>query len=111
MRMPRFRVRTMMVGMVGVALALTVARLAQTASERLEVADSYARQANIYRKSAATDEMLLLEPNAEATRQTKINSMDRYSRLAAYYSDLEAHYRRTARYPWLPVAPAPPEPE
>jgi hypothetical protein len=35
----------------------------------------------------------------------------RCRRLSAYYRDLEAKYDRAARYPWLPVAPDPPEPE
>jgi hypothetical protein len=31
--------------------------------------------------------------------------------LAGHYSRLTAKYERAARYPWLPVAPDPPEPE
>jgi hypothetical protein len=31
-------------------------------------------------------------------------------RMAAYYTLLRVKYERAARYPWLPVAPDPPEP-
>jgi hypothetical protein len=31
--------------------------------------------------------------------------------LADYHENLAAKYERAARYPWLPIAPDPPEPE
>lgn len=110
MWMPRFRIWTMMVAVVVLALALAASKLARTASERSQVADRYAHQANLYRKSAAEDEKGL-STATEDTRQAKVNSLGRFSRKAAYYSTLEAHYRRAARYPWLPVAPDPPAPD
>ncbi len=35
----------------------------------------------------------------------------RYKQRAEFYSRLREKYDRAARYPWLPVAPDPPEPE
>jgi hypothetical protein len=35
----------------------------------------------------------------------------RRAQASAYYIDLIQKYERAARYPWLPVAPDPPEPE
>ncbi len=38
-------------------------------------------------------------------------SATRYVRHRRHYASLKKKYRRAARYPWLPVAPDPPEPE
>jgi hypothetical protein len=34
-----------------------------------------------------------------------------YANRIAYHAALKAKYERAARYPWLPIAPDPPEPE
>jgi hypothetical protein len=46
----------------------------------------------------------------ECAQTGRLNDAERYSRLLLYYRQLIAKYEWAARYPWLPVAPDPPEP-
>jgi hypothetical protein len=92
MRMPRFRftVRRMMVAVAIVGLASGVL------IERHRRFDRLAKEhINEYWKYVPEDELRPREPNPEADWH-----------LIMYFN-----YDHAARYPWLPVAPDPPEPE
>jgi hypothetical protein len=53
------------------------------------------------------DYIARIERNAASYDESAVFS----KRLADYHSSLSKKYRRAARYPWLRVAPDPPEPE
>jgi hypothetical protein len=114
MRLLRFRIRTLMVAVAIMGVALAVAPRVFTFA--LCWRRSY-RLAEIYRDSA-------MELRKSAIVWTEIEGCipvrgvritvfrrDQMLRTAAHYDRLALKYDRAAHYPWLPVPPDPPEPE
>ena len=91
MRMPRFRftVRRMMVvvAIVAILIALKVRR-----DRFVALAAHYAMKEEL---TLGTADAVLASDRAKAARRER----------------LRVTYTRAARYPWLPVAPDPPEPQ
>jgi hypothetical protein len=137
MRMPRVRF-TVRVALLGVALAgssMWIARLVGLSRQYRERADGYrvrmrfaflddptwAGRANgpaeaAGRPLATGGRLPRPREGAEARRYAEgVFPLPRYtapsSALRSYYRDMIEKYERAARYPWLPVAPDPPEPE
>jgi hypothetical protein len=126
-RLPRFRLRTLMIAVAAVAVigAGTIygrARIRQVqaaqhtaramrwrnaeaiASEGLTRVDQYALNAR-----DAGDVVEFADWSARA--KLWLADIVRYRKLAEHYQRLGEKYDRAARYPWLPVPPDPPPPE
>jgi hypothetical protein len=97
MRLPGFRVRTLMI-VVAIIAALCYCRILQRRrTEFLSRATNLANNEQFYRG---------LEPVRSATAQRL-----EFLRLAERFAKQRRAYERAARYPWLPVPPEPPEPK
>ena len=90
----RFTVRRMMVAVAAVALMSYGVVLWRRASEYRGRADSYGIRVIMVDSGLSPDDL---------ERKNR--------RLNEYYESMQRKYDRAARYPWLPVAPDPPEPE
>lgn len=87
------------------------------------VSDARQRIADVERDPAQVDELAKIDYERLASQirttmglsidmlQSKRKNLARYSELRRRNSDLASKYERAARYPWLPVAPDPPERE
>lgn len=125
MRMPRFRIRTLMIA-VGVVALMAAGGIE---SRRLYRLSSYyrsqaatAKRAQMYRTSECVRwEMRVKERQAWVDRshgevgpdsfvRRAIAIRDKVSRQVDYWKNLKSKYERAARYPWIPVEPDPPEP-
>lgn len=112
MKLPRCRVRTMMVvvavaglGVFGVQMArrrTALSARAATCAQAQKVDKIWKEK---YRRRLA-DCSPGAEPNVHDLRRYSL-----FSRRLAHYTALKAKYEHCARYPWLPVAPDPPEPK
>ncbi|WP_406698044.1 hypothetical protein V5E97_04240 [Singulisphaera sp. Ch08] len=94
MRLPRLRVRTLMV-------AVAVVALMAWASRMLSLSVAYQRRADTY----WTNLLRVESPGVRGGWRTPPTEHDRWA------SHMTNKYRNAARYPWLPVAPDPPEPK
>lgn len=104
MRAPRFRLRTLMlaVAIVAVALAADVCYRRHAAfGLRAEQCRRGASAAYMSEQAARLRNRFDHDPRTTAA----------FFQRAEYYEALGAKYQRAARYPWLPVAPDPPPPE
>lgn len=90
-RLHRFRLRTLMIAVAVVAWAIAAAHV------RVRAKSFRARAA--YHSASALHVRRRPESVAMPEKQ------------AAYHDSLRGKYERAARYPWLPVAPDPPEPQ
>jgi hypothetical protein len=107
MKLPRFKIRRLMFVVLACALALgaeaTRRRWRDASSAHRAMAEACWRKA--------------CEASERATRLAGVLQRDeapevaRLQRRADYWGALMKEYRRAAEYPWLPVAPAPPEPK
>ena len=88
MRLPRFRLRTLVVAVAGLAVAVAMASLSIRSA-------AYSQLAEYHR--------------VEAFRSSYPGALNGPARLARHL-ELHSKYERAARYPWLPVAPDPPPP-
>src|SRR5947209_518836 len=117
----RFTVRRMMAAVVIAALALggeRVRRHREWCIERAKVhgfeAESYALYGDedlyepSFDPSTTAEEM---ERQAAVRRKNEADEASLRRSKSTYHSALRAKYERAARYPWLPVAPDPPEPK
>jgi hypothetical protein len=87
MKLPRFTIRRMMVGVA--ILGLSLGFLAERRARFLRIAARHEESSRFYR----------LYPGF-------------YIPSGAFYDiEMELKYERAARYPWLPVEPDPPEPK
>ena len=94
MRPPRFRLRTLL---IAVAVAAVGFGLERRRAGLLTLASWHARQEERY-------SLLCLET-------TKRHKLAPLTRRLAYHRDRRRAFDRAARRPWLPVEPAPSEPE
>ena len=101
MRMPRFRftVRRMMVAVAIVAMLLGAwAALARRTANLRQVALEHGQKAGRLEIETVTSAI----SQGEAARRMEI---------VHWHDAMSAKYERAARYPWLTVAPDPPEPK
>jgi hypothetical protein len=91
MRLPHFRVRTLMVAVVVVALLLWGAMMGSLSYEYFRRAREYGANEHGWRQIAARGRW-------DATFASECSE---------YYSQLARKYRRAMWHPWMPVAPDP----
>ena len=106
MRPPRFRLRTLLIVVALVALALVPATLARR-RQRFEALAHHHREA-----AGGPFAVSLISPAGRAhlyelAFRAGLLSPERRQ----WHRDLTVKYERAARYPWLLVAPDPPPPE
>ena len=115
--MPRFRftIRRMMVAVAIVAILLAAGII--LAQRSAAYRDRAARHAfaewllDSEAKMRRATPLAGIEGPGAALLKTFPNDHDRTAAQAAYQAAMRAKYERAARYPWLPVARDPPEPE
>ena len=124
MRLPRVRLRTLMIAVAVAAVAIYGTILWERQMTYLALAREKAQLANLYARQFEGQMRLASEvtrpdsPNflesvgrPEQLRDSFLESAGRSGRLRDFYHRLEATYRRGASRPWLKVPPAPPQPE
>ena len=98
--MRRFSIRTLMILVAIAALIMAGAVLAKRSMDFRALAEEQ-----------ADSEMASLEYVDDARGEHgDPQRVARGEQMAAYHRELKIKYERGARYPWLPVAPDPPEP-
>jgi hypothetical protein len=98
MRLPRFRLRTLMLAVALAAILMAVVGVLAARHDHFRsMALSHGRQARRLEKLAA---------NAAGKDREKA-----ILRRFVWHADLHDKYARAAKRPWLPVVPDPPEPE
>ena len=105
----RFTVRGMMVAVAIVGMACGGELIRRRRNYYLNEADTYAYGERIFRESA--DEPLEGCRAGQVSREAQARFKVETLATADHYAALKRKYARAARYPWLPVAPDPPEPE
>ena len=112
---PRFRIRTLMiaVAVVGIPLGWLTSRRSSFQRRSIEhfAALNEADRRKWMRYEALDADgpytrMGYFEPASDSDPQVV-----RFDRLFFYHAELANKYQDAARYPWLPVAPDPPEPK
>jgi hypothetical protein len=98
MRLPRFRVRTLMIAVSVVALLVWVAMMGTQSYDYYRRARLYSIQERLWREHAQRD----LGQGATRTIAARWGLQ-----IADYYAPLARKYRRAMWRPWLPVAPDP----
>jgi len=102
MRLPRFRVRTLMVLVGVVALLIWGTMMGVRSFNYYWLARTYAAYERGWRESAESD-------RGNPARSRSVGVV--YGRqIADYYAPLARKYRRAMWRPWTPVAPDPPAP-
>lgn len=110
MRLPRFRVPTVLIGVALVAIGLDGMEVwRRTSSYRRKAVEHAhaARQARLQALFSLPERFLprmTFRNISPITREWLIQS-------ATYHESLAAKYERAAQYPWLPVEPDLPEPK
>lgn len=111
MRMPRFRIRTLMIAVAVVAVILCGARLAKIEQKRKAFrtrAAIHATYGRSFRDAYEKRTAVAFEfPHGPVFARTLALRLA----WAEYHESLALKYEHAARYPWLPVEPDPPEPE
>jgi hypothetical protein len=104
MRVPKFRIRTLMIAVAVLGIAFGglagLQRMAQRSQRLLALARNH-RQRGIVNR-------LTLEGSV-AHRAAKAET-ERYRMRTEYHDALKLKYEYAARHPWLPVSSDPPEP-
>jgi hypothetical protein len=108
MRLPRYRLRTLLIAVAVVALGMgTIVGLARPR-------ESYLRQATQHRKLSNDARLYVMSIDHRylhwGPSEPERTEMAAYERRGDYHAALQAKYERAARYPWLPVDPDRPEP-
>jgi hypothetical protein len=110
MRLPRFRIRTLMIAVAVVATMSWVAVRLRQRSERFYWESLSMEGRRI--EWAAGAELYEYDCNRAADPlPDDVRGAIRHRRRANYYLALQRKYRDAARRPWLPVPPDPPPPE
>jgi hypothetical protein len=111
MRLPRMTTRRwlMTVALIAVGLAGPVMLLRRTFQLR-ELAISHQREAE---KAELTTYILMTAARGQSEESSRadLSKAPAWLSLADHHRAMESKYRYAACYPWLPVAPDPPEPE
>jgi hypothetical protein len=112
MRLPRFRLRTLIIAVAVTALLMYGRRMQQHRQGLAALCGAAARGAlhtgAVYRLDIDTETLRAEAPGAPAHTQAEI---ERWRRRSAYWVGLKQKYDRAATLPWLLVAPDPPPPE
>lgn len=109
MRMPRFRIRTMMIAVAVVAACLGVAH---RRSQLLGLAEYHRSQ-----QVPITEKQAWIEPGPWSTiyeaggKWLSFKEVQQLERLNDWHAALSSKYKEAARYPWLLVEPDTPEPK
>jgi hypothetical protein len=126
MRIPRvrFTVRRLMVAVVIAGIVLGIERLWHRSAEYAGIAGQHARKAIGWDEHVSwLDGVAAKHARKAATGTGDSRSRDRenadkwaavangYRGMKGYHEAMRDKYAHAARYPWLPVAPDPPEPE
>jgi hypothetical protein len=98
---PRFTVRRLMIAVAVVGLALATAIMMRRSDEFRALAEEQA-------DNEAASLEYADDARGEHGDQQRVA---RGEQMAVYHRALKIKYERAARYPWLPVAPDPPEPK
>ena len=101
MRPPRMRTHRWMVAVATVALACATTDLIMERKKRFAL---IAREHTI-----AFPPISFANLDKRTERERELYA--RYLRIEDWHAEMVRKYRHAARYPWLPVAPDPPEPE
>ena len=114
MRLPRFRLRTLLVAVAVAAAAMEAVLMLQRAAAYRRLAERYAERERMHRDSAALAtaeaEDLAERGSADGASLWRDRADDNAAK-AARSAELSRKYRRAAARPWLPVAPDPPPPD
>jgi hypothetical protein len=108
LNMPRFTVRLLM---VVVAIAGVVVGSITMWNRSVHYKEQYLQ--NRYMRAVYDRQDLYFADGTLAYPKPKLWASDaaRYKRLFDYFDSLSRKYERAAKFPWLPVAPDPPEPQ
>src|SRR5215831_13459656 len=102
MRLPHFRVRTLMLAVAIVALLVWGGMIGTRSYVYYRLAREYGFQERAWRENAVRDR----ENPASARSVAAVWGLE----IAEYYAPLVRKYRRAMWRPWAPVAPDPPAP-
>jgi hypothetical protein len=102
MRPPRFRLRTLLIAVAVVSVALGGELMRRRRISHREQAASHSDAEELSRAYADDARG---QPGPIAPQRVAWGEV-----LAAYHAAMSRKYERAARYPWLPVAPDPPPP-
>ncbi len=102
----RFTVRAMMVAVAIVAAVLGLKRRMHDFSRRAEY---HLLRADELAKGCVFGKMFRDDPDRSRASQHEAERQN--FRVVAFHANLGVKYARAARYPWLSVAPDPPEPK
>jgi hypothetical protein len=102
MRLPRFRVRTLMIAVGVVALLIWGAMMGTRSFVYYRLARTYGTYERQWREMAVRDRGI---PTRARSVHVKWGPQ-----IAEYYAPLAQKYRRAMWRPWMPVAPDPPWP-
>ncbi len=97
MRLPRFRVRTLMIAVAVTALLIWGAMMGTRWYIHYRLAREYGTQERLWRETAIRDRG---NPRSIAAKYGL--------QIADYLASLARKHRRAMRRPWMPVAPDPP---
>src|SRR5262245_54148372 len=103
MRLPRFRIRTLMVVAAAVAVGIATWRGSAAMMQRRA---RYLAMAEMHEATVNCFDHGLWFPRDDPTDIR----YQHYKKPFDHYSALVSKYRHAARYPWLPVEPDPPDP-
>ena len=111
MRPPRFRLRTLLVAVAVVALALGAGMILQRQSILRRTAAYHERMERVQAaKVRGIENLARAATTPELAAETRADAMVE-ARIGAHHARLKQKYRRMSTRPWLPVAPDPPPPE
>jgi hypothetical protein len=102
MRLPRFRVRTLMLAVGVVALLIWGAMLGTRSYVYYRLATTYGTYERQWREMHVRDRGILTRARSIAVKWGP--------QIAEFYAPLAQKYRRAMWRPWMPVAPDPPAP-
>lgn len=111
MRMPRFRLRTMMAVLAVVAIPFGVC--AERRARFLSIADRHFDEISdvVFAGYQGADGEWIYEATSDRQNEGDPPLSSREQSIATWYRHLAWKYQDAAAQPWLPVAPDPPEPK
>src|SRR5205085_237360 len=111
MHLPRFRIRTLMVAVTGAGIILGCLQMQRRRASYLDRAHRFADESRGMSNMLATPDCTVWYGTPEEIERYQREARAYEIRLAEYFDELSKKYEYAARYPWLPVAPDPPEPQ
>ena len=103
MRLPRFRVRTLMIAIAVVTLLVWGATMGIRSYVYYRLARDYGTYERQWREMALRD-------GEDPVRRTRSLAVKWGPQIADFYAPLSRKYRQAMWHPWIPVAPDPPAP-